>query len=115
MKKFLAHWRNNMRQTSIYDFIECSNPSFHLVQSLQQEQTQNQEKSIINKFSSDELETIRKFYTLASRFKFEGIQKFSTASIEDIFSMGGPTVTKILNGYYIELAREKEALYENKK
>ena len=81
----------------------------------QKEQTQNQEKSIINKFSSDELETIRNFYILASRFKFEGIQKFSTASIEDIFSMGGPTVTKILNGYYIELAREKEALYENKK
>ena len=33
---------------------------------------------------------------------------------EDIFSIGGPTVTKILNGYYIELAREKEALYETK-
>ena len=80
----------------------------------QQEQTQNQEKSIINKFSSDELETIRNFYILASRFKLEGVQKFSTASIEDIFSMGGQTVTKILNGYYIELAREKETLYETK-
>lgn len=80
----------------------------------QQEQTQNQEKSVINKFSSDELETIRNFYILASRFKLEGVQKFSTASIKDIFSIGGQTVTKILNGYYIELAREKETLYETK-
>ena len=80
----------------------------------QQEQTQNQEKSVINKFSSDELETIRNFYILASRFKLEGVQKFSTESIKDIFSIGGQTVTKILNGYYIELAREKETLYETK-
>ena len=80
----------------------------------QQEQTQNQEKSVINKFSSDELETIRNFYILASRFKLEGVQKFSTESIKDIFSIGGQTITKILNGYYIELAREKETLYETK-
>jgi hypothetical protein len=78
----------------------------------QQEQTLNQEKSIVNIFSSAELETIRDFYALASRFKSNGVQNFSTDSIISIFSMSSPTVTKILNGYYIKLAKEKESLNE---
>lgn len=78
----------------------------------QQEQTLNQEKSIVNIFSSVELETIREFYILASRFKSNGVQNFSTDSVMHIFSMSSPTVTKILNGYYIDLAKEKESLNE---
>ena len=78
----------------------------------QQEQTLNQEKSIVNIFSSAELETIREFYILASRFKSNGVQNFSTDSVMHIFSMSSPTVTKILNGYYINLAKEKESLNE---
>ena len=78
----------------------------------QQEQTLNQERSIVNIFSSAELETIREFYALASRFKSNGVQNFSTDSIMSIFSMSSPTVTKILNGYYINLAKEKESLNE---
>ena len=78
----------------------------------QQEQTLNQEKSIVNIFSSAELETIREFYILASRFKSNGVQNFSTDSVMSIFSMSSPTVTKILNGYYINLAKEKESLNE---
>ena len=78
----------------------------------QQEQTLNQEKSIVNIFSSAELETIREFYILASRFKSNGVQNFSTDSVMSIFSMSSPTVTKILNGYYIDLAKEKESLNE---
>lgn len=78
----------------------------------QQEQTLNQEKSIVNIFSSAELETIREFYILASRFKSNGVQNFSTDSVMHIFSMSSPTVTKILNGYYIDLAKEKESLNE---
>ena len=76
----------------------------------QQEQTLNQEKSIINRFSLHELETIRDFYILASRFKEKGVQKFSTDSISNIFSIGSNTVTKILNGYYISLSNEKETI-----
>ncbi len=34
--------------------------------------------------------------------------------IDAIYQFNEQAVTKILNGYYIELAREKETLYETK-
>ena len=34
--------------------------------------------------------------------------------IDAIYQFNEQAVTKILNGHYIELAREKEALYETK-
>lgn len=74
----------------------------------QREQTLNQEKSVVNRFSVKELETIREFYSLASRFKEEGIQKFTTSDLINIFNISSPTTTKILNGHYIALAKEKE-------
>jgi len=77
--------------------------------STQKEQTNNQEKSIINKFSSADLEVIKNFYLLASKFKKEGKQLFTTNDIVNIFGIANYTVTKILNNYYIELAKEKEA------
>lgn len=74
----------------------------------QKEQTNNQEKSVVNRFSSKELQTIKDFYALASKFKTEGKQNFTTKDLEAIFSLGSYTVTKILNNYYIALAKEKE-------
>lgn len=74
----------------------------------QQEQCLNQEKSVVNRFSSKELETIKEFLELSSRFKSKGKQEFTTEDIQRIFSMSSPTVTKITNGYYINLAKEKE-------
>jgi hypothetical protein len=42
--------------------------------STQKEQTLNQERSLVNRFSSAELTTIKEFYVLASRFKSNGVQ-----------------------------------------
>jgi hypothetical protein len=80
--------------------------------STQQEQTLNQEKSIVNKFSSSELQTIKDFHVLASRFKKDGVQLFTTEDIQRIFSMSSSTVTKVLNSFYIDLAKEKEQIHE---
>ena len=77
----------------------------------QKEQTLNQEKSIINRFTSNELKTIREFYELAVRFKVDGVQVFTTKTLEQIFTVSSPTVTKILNGTYEQLSKEKEMLY----
>lgn len=74
----------------------------------QTEQMLNQEKSIVNKFTSEELECIKKFHELASRFRNNKKNNFTTKSIESIFSMTSATVTKILNNHYIEIAKEKE-------
>ena len=74
----------------------------------QQEQTLNQERSVVNKFTSKELKTIKDFYHLASRFKERGVQLFSTNDIQRIFSLSSPTVTKILNEHYILIAKDKE-------
>lgn len=74
----------------------------------QREQTLNQERSVVNRFSSVELSTIKNFYELASRFKSEGVQLFSTEDIMRIFQVSSPTVTGVLSGHYIALAKGKE-------
>lgn len=78
----------------------------------QKEQCLNQERSVVNRFSSTELNTIKDFYELASNFKKEGRQMFTIKDIVDIFSVGATTVPDILNGQYITLAKNKEE--ENK-
>ncbi len=76
--------------------------------STQKEQTLNQERSLVNRFSSAELTTIKEFYVLASRFKSNGVQNFNMTDLCEVLDIGTSTIPKIMNSYYINLAKEKE-------
>ena len=74
----------------------------------QKEQMHNQERSIVNRFSSTELQVIKDFYVLASKYKTGHVSHFTIASIAAIFGVGSCTVPNILNDYYIDIVKAKE-------